>query len=351
MLIAAIFLLCSTAWLVCATRGSERVAQVAVAPLAMAFVLIYVFVGTLVAQDREQYYLWYTQAQAILSSGGGPDPLFTLLLATLPERLDRPVFGILFSSLLFAALAAFAYRANPRCSPNAAAGLIMLVAISDRLFLDLCTNTSRSALAGLLLLSALVVHDRRLAVLIIVVAAALHIKFTVLAVILGTLAYAMRNRPSWQSLLLVIGLVFLGLRAASGRTFFDDLAIIELILQSEREDFRRGVSITSGVTGSRVVQITLAVLLPLFLAHGARTRHFLLPTAEAQRMNLIRSVAITFSAAGLILYPEFQLAERLFLVPMLLLPTLMPLDRLKALAALKIQIICVVLLTQFDRLY
>lgn len=352
MFIAAIFLLCSTAWLVCATRGSERVAHVAVAPLAMAFGLIYVFVSTQVAQDREQYYQWYTQAQAILASGGGTDPFFTLLLTALPDRLDRSTFGVIFSGLLFTALAAFAHRASRHRSDAAVmTSLIVLLAVTDRLFLDLCANTSRSALAGLFLLSALVLPGRLWPLALVLLAGAVHAKFTALALLLAGAAYLLRNRPKWQRTLLGLGLMLFALRAVTGRTFFDGLAIVELLLQSEREDFRRGVLITTGVTGSRAVQIVLAVLLPLALASGGRTGLRPPSDAEDPRRGLLRSVAVTFAASALILYPEIQLAERLFLIPMLLLPTLMPPGRLKALAALKIPIICAVLLTQFDRLY
>jgi hypothetical protein len=352
MFIAAFFLLCSTAWLICVTRGSERVAQVAVAPLAMAFMLVYVFVSTQVAQDREQYYQWYVQAQAILESGGGTDPFFTLLLTAMPERLGRSAFGAVFSGLLFIALAAFTFLATRhRTDGFVMACLIVLLAVTDRLFLDLCANTSRSALAGLLLLVASVVRRKLWPLAIVLLAGAVHAKFTALALLLASVAYLLRSHPNWQRLLLVLGLVLFGLRAVTGRTFFDGLAIVELLLQSEREDFRRGVLITTGVTGSRAVQIALAVLLPLALAGRHQTDRFLQAGTDILRDRLLRSIAFTFSAAALILYPEIQLAERLFLVPMLLLPTLISMGRVKALAALKIPIICVVLFSQFDKLY
>lgn len=352
MLIAALFILFTSAWFVSITRGSEGVAKLAAAPLALAFVLIYVCVSTQVAQDREQYYQWYSQAATIWRDGDGTDPFFTLLLTTLPERLTKWSFGVVFSCILFAALAAFAHGAS-RGGPSASItfSLVMLTAVTDRLFLDLCANTSRSALACMLLLTALVIRNPGWAVLLVAVAAAIHAKFTALAFALGVVAYVLRNRPTWQRSLLLVGLLLFVARAATGRTFFDGLAIIDLFLQSEREDFRRGVLISTGVTASRAIQITIAVLLPLTLAVTLPSNAEISRTLNNKRYPFLRSTAVTFSGAALVLYPEIQLAERLFLVPLLLLPILMPLGRLKTLAAIKIPIICVVLLAQFQKLY
>lgn len=352
MIITAIFLLCSFAWVICAARGNERIARVAVAPVAIVFALIYVFISEKVAQDREQYYQWYVHAQSILESGGGTDPGFTLLLTALPNNLQQSAFGLIFSGLLFTALAFFAY-CSTRQKPDGAvvASLVTLLAVTDRLFLDLCANTSRSSLAGLLLLTALVIRHRALMLVLILLASSIHAKFTALTLLVTVLAYTLQFRPRWQIALLGIGLFLFCFRATTGRTLFDDLAIIELLLASDREDIRRGALITTGVTGSRTIQIVLAVLIPLALAKGNSSDELQQANSGTSNPRTSRSVAVTFSAVAMILYPEIQLAERLFLVPLLLLPTLTPLNRLKALAALKIPIICAALLAQFEKIY
>jgi len=323
-------------------------------PLGVAFVTIFVASSDQLAQDRHQYYLWYQNARDMLAAGDAPDSLFTRLLDAFPARLQATGFGILLSTALYAAmLALLGLLVRRGIAPWPHAALIALCAVSDRLFMDAAFNTTRSSLAVVLFLIALVVRPRTVGLLVALAAFGIHGRVTGLLSLLLLLSLAAARFPRLLTPLLLAGVGAFLARLVADVSLLPDTAMLDLVLADvESESVRRGIVRASALTPSLAVQVGLSLLLPAALLLQAWRRMPAAPRAEAwRRMPPERRQLLCFAlcalGASLLLYPDVALIQRLFVAPILLLPAFLPWSLLRRLVTIKFIVILLILPTYF----
>lgn len=322
----------------------------ALLPLMGALALFYVSTNDQIAQDRRNYFEWYRSAAQILDEGGNPDRLFTVFLNHLPAGLSQPVFGYALMVVFILGLLAFLFQlVNTGIAPLNVIPLVLLLAVTDRIFLDLALNTTRSSLAGIVFLIGLSLRARTLRVVLWVVAYGIHGKFLGLLLVCYAVSVALRKVPFAGPAIVGVGLAAFGIRLLGGAVPLPDFGALQAALVGgEPEDATRAFVISTTLSASISVQLLLGILLPAFLAvtPGARQMALLPESHEKARQKML-DFCLVATSAGLVLYPDLLLAQRIFIVPLLCLPAFLPAAFAGALAFIKLAILSYVLSGQF----
>lgn len=264
--------------------------------LAMCFltVSLYVVAEEHVTQDRFSYYLWYLRSQNS-ELGWLLDPGFTLILQIFPSRLSYELFSVLLMSgvlilLIFVVLLlrGFTYSSL----------MILIILLSNRLFLDFLLNTTRSAIGIFLVLLVF----SKLRVLKLLSLASLSVHLPMFAVFwttrIGSYIRLIKIEHIFLALIPIFVLKFLfGLQFLKlDHSIFGSIDRINRL--SEQEEFT--------LSASLFIQVVLFAIVPAILVTfkqaGSDTRSTYLP------------MILVSMCLFLLFFPEFSLALRVLLV-------------------------------------
>jgi hypothetical protein len=331
------------AWIQGNARQNARMAAVV---NYACFACLYMLVSDLVAQDRGGYFSWYQVAPKLMGKPEDRDRLFTWALALLPRKLDEASFYFLFATTFFV----FLSRSYKRFADLGMLGFraipfVLLVVTCDRLFMDESLNATRGSLAILLVLNGIGCTSKFTQIGFWAAGIGTHNALASITITIYLLLHPKWTKPVIPKLLFLFGVSLFLFRLITGKAVFSDLSLLNLLAAAQdSERVLRGLTSTSALTSSLATQILIAVLLPWLLARAPAAG-----TDDANNMQ-VRStwhLALAGAAFGLILYPDFQLAQRIFLVPLLLFPMFVPVPSLRLLSLGKVALILVVLFSAF----
>jgi hypothetical protein len=351
--VVAIFGIVTSAAL--APRWSASQRTLFLVPLLVAFSLLYVSVSAELAQDRDQYYQWYQGAHRLAEDPGSGDRPFSVMLKLLPSRLSPQGFGAIMSAAVFTQLLAFLLLlAKRRVISWDHVLLVAVVVIADRLFLDLTLNTTRSSISGLFFLLGLLPRIGIPRLVLWSAAIGVHALFGLL--LLGTygLSVLLRRSPLLLRAALLVGVAVFLLRMIADVTILPQAVFLDLALaDTESQRVLRGLTTVGHLTSSLGIQILLAVIVPamlLLLCHPLIRNGWeaIRRSAHADLRERLVAFAITGAFVTLVVYPDFALSKRLFLVAVVGLPLFVPLRHLAWLAPAKVALIAAILPAYLD---
>ena len=327
-------------------RCSRYVTLTAILPMYAAFVLIYLFVSEDVAQDRDAYYQWYLDAERAFFDS--PSQTFSFLLRIMPDGLSAHEFGVVTSSAMFLVIVFLLVNAARQGIIQwNTISLIILVAVCDRMFLDLVMNTLRSSLAAVIFLIGVLLPGwwRRIGLWGTVIG--IHTPAAI--VMMGIYAvFCLTKWPPRILFLLMGGAVGLfAVRVWSGAKVITDKSFFEWVIALiGSESVVRGVTMSSEMTNSLAMQLVLGivgpwVLLVIWSRVGARgyTKNTNIREPEREVLALTLGTAV----AALALYPDLSLAQRLFVIPILSIPLFLPYRVLVGLVVVKFAVFAAVM--------
>ena len=334
-------------------RWSPGARALAVPQISIAFVGLYLAVSDQVAQDRAEYYRWYRTSAALLVDPDARDRGFTLLLNALPAGLSPDAFGFVLSAMMVSLICGFLITLARRNLIHWVGVPIALVfAVCDRLFLDITLNSSRSSLAALVFLFGAIQRKSGWRWALWAVGFGLHGRIVLILSALWWIAIFFENRPALLKTVLALAVGAMMFRLLTGSPLLPAAAALDFFLNvSESETVSRGIGTASELTPSLAVQLLLGVVATTAFVWWAG---MIAPPARAMTdLKITRSVAddrhrllvlsLVVAAAGLMLYPDLSLAQRVFLVPILCLPGLMPGKAITLLAAAKLAVLAALL--------
>jgi hypothetical protein len=262
--------------------------------------------------------------------------------------MSAQAFGMVLGSTMIVLIIGFVMSLARRgVVPWAALPLVLVVALCDRMFLDITLNSSRSSLATLLFLFGVLSPVTLVRWALWVLAWGVHGRILMILVLLYGASRLLASQPRVLWVAAGIGVLAMLARLASGSSLVPAAATLELFMRlSEAESVARGASTTSDLTPSLAAQVVLALILPLMLlrrrAGPALSAHAAALPADTLPARLV-NLSLLSVTVGLLLYPDLSLAQRIFLVPILCLPLLLPRTALLLLATAKLTILILVL--------
>lgn len=325
-----------------ASRWSKLLRMLSIVPLYVAFVILYLFVDDQVAQDRDEYYRWYLDAHNLVLDHDRRDVVFSIFLNILPSSLGPSEFGVVLSGIVFLLLACvIGMLALRKIISWDHVPLVLLAIFFDRLFLDHVLNTTRGSIAILLFLLGILAVSHFGRLLLWVVALGIHARLFVIFLGLYSSLALIRRYPILLRLALLVGIGLFVFRVASGHSPFADLTFLNALIESiESESVRRGFTAVSEpeLTLSLTLQIFLGFVYPaliIWLTAKQPTGYDPALKQEPSSDSLLR-LAFVAMAIGLAIYPDLSLSQRIFFVPILILPAFLSLNKLKGLVLLKL---------------
>jgi len=347
--IAMIFLLAG-AVLSFGKRASTASAITATVLLVLGYVGYYITADIQVAQDRAAYYGYYQEAnwewfwRHIVWSGDlvRDDVLAELFYILLPDRMPFDFFaGVFMAFSLLALLALLVLSARKGFHAIGALPLMLVALFFDRLFIDAMFNGTRGAVSSMFAMAGLVGGNWAGLLLSWFVAFGIHGKLFVLMSLAILLALLVRlYRPLFLGAVFLALAVFLfrlvypfpitWLASQYGLVFWASLGPYHPL-----EGMDRGYALSL----SMLVQTGLSILLPACLL-SAKNRFSAGgdggSSGRSALAGLVGDIAIFLSAVILFFFPEFAMAQRLLVIPMVLFLLLLPLRSVRYLAMAKL---------------
>jgi len=319
-------------------------------PLLVAFICLYLFTDSELAQDRSSYYVWYLNSAEWLANQETRDRFFSYILSFFPSGLTEIEFGIILSALLFSLVSTFLFiLANRNVIAFSYIPLITIAVVCDRQFLDATINTTRSTLSGLLFLLGLISRRDFSRYSFWVLSFGIHSLFgaLILAVYgLSRFISRLNRRALWISFT-IVGAMFV-MRLIYGVRFLPDVPSVNFdLFQNIPEAVLRGVLSTGVLTSSLAIQISIGLLIPAIILLGTQpavsvTNKICTDYASRIKDRLV-VFSLTVTLVALLLYPDVVLVQRLFFVAILTLLLFLPFRVLLWISVIKFTIIIVVL--------
>jgi hypothetical protein len=355
MAYAFVFLLISLTLVVAVTPSwSKNIRLAALVPTCIAFAILYLSVSDKVAQDRDEYYAWYREAEVLLQNTESRDRFFSWLLSLLPDGLSTSEFAVVLAVCFVVLLTYFPTRLAGRLLiPWEYVPLVILVAITDRLFLDASLNATRGSIAVLLFLIGSTSSSTNVGrVLLWAIAFGVHGRLTTLLLLIYALALIIGRRPFLERALIVCSMVAFGARILIGRALVPEFEALDVLLSFiDSESVNRGFLTATELSASLAVQTAIAVVIPsiavLLYSYKPPGATAAGPADQEHPLWHIRSFALITCALGLALFPDIVMVQRLFLVSLICLPLFIPVWLLRPLVVTKLLLITVILAGQF----
>lgn len=331
-------------------RDNRGVAIASAAVACTGFLSLYLLATEQIAQDREGYFAWYKAASQLVDAPDGRDGLFTEALSWLPHHLEKESFYVVFAGAFYLLLSWLLFRLVKRqVMSYRQLPFVLLIVLCDRLFIDGALNTTRGSLALVLVLHGLVTTRPLAQWAMAGIALGVHAPLAAIA-----LAMILVLKSPWISnrhLAMVhwVGLACFTVRVLTGEPLFGDgmalLNVLEPLQESER--VLRGLTTVSTLTSSLAIQMAAAVILPWWLASRAWAASSPV-TGPRDMAEPLWRLGLAASSFGFILCPDFQLAQRLFLIALIVFPMFIKLSWLKGLGLLKLVLILAALSNGFS---
>lgn len=282
---------------------------------ASAGALIYgIDINSVVGQDNAQYYDWYQR-----SKGGGKfyeDVVFNSFLFILPNFLSEQIFSGILNLITLLLLSYTLLTLSRQFSVSfSSLGIVFLIILVDRIWLDLMYNTLRSTWAVLLFISAVSVKSSIIRFSLFVLAAGIHFYASMALLVFYLIAHMLMLTPRFL-LNGSIVCVIIFLYKTNGGYFTSLIQLSEYLPLFESERFVRGTDIAvREYSWSQKTQIFVGVMVPIILAIWQirpQIRNASLKLTD--RKVLALGVVVTFFVVTL--YPELWSVWRFSVVPM-----------------------------------
>jgi len=294
-------------------------------------------INDVVGQDSASYYDWYQR-----SKGGGTfydDAVFNSFLFILPEALsENIVFGIL--NLITLLLLSFTLLTLSRQFSVSfySLGIVFLIILVDRIWLDLMYNTLRSTWAVLLFISAASVKSSIIRFGLFILAAGIHFYASMALLMLYLITHMLMLTPRFLlngSIVCVI--IFLYKTSVGNFTFL--IHLIEWLPLIESERFVRGTDIAArGYSRSQQTQMFVGIIVPIIL--GIWRIRPQIRTASLKFTDLkVLAFGVVTTFFVVTLYPDIWSVWRFAVVPMAIFLLLIDSRLLKLLLWVKLVLI------------
>lgn len=337
-----LFLSCATGLALCSSCN-KTLKQAALIPIGGAFVLIYLFSGDELAQDRSEYYSWYLRAETLFQDPTSRDWLFSGFLALWPNGLMSGQFEFILSSVVFILLGiVLVVAVRQGFASWVSLPTVLLLCVCDRFFLDLVLNTTRSSLAALLFLLSCFVDRWLVRGLILLVAFGFHSRICVLLAATYALFGILRFSRRLYGILILLAVAVFLYRVVAGGAVIPQLEILDGFLAAgDSESVERGLKTASELTGSQAMQIAMAVVVPLLmlLFSGCSVARVSESRIKEARGDLF-GLAVGAAVICLLLYPDLAFIQRLFVIPIVVIPMYMAEVHLRGLMIVKLAVLC-----------
>ncbi|MFH1819661.1 MAG: hypothetical protein ABIC92_17425 [Pseudomonadota bacterium] len=335
--------------------GWVRLRVYTVLPVLIAFVILSLNVTDDVAQDRWQYFVWYLNAGSIIHDLDARDLGFTYMLHLMPVDMTPEMFSASLTAITFLLMTAVvASLARRGIISWDYLPLVLLIAVCDRLYIDLSLNTTRGTIALLIFMQGLLSGNSWLRLSLMGLAFGFHLYVAMMMSVIYVMSWMLRSWPH-----LVRFLVFAGIIAFCIRVVTDNVLIpwVETTdpksLGYESESVTRGLTTFAPLTESLLAQVGVALLVPLMMTQWFRRmgthEYFMEPAGDASSLRLqLATMVLVSLGLALLVYPDFVLAQRIFVLPMLILPCMVELRLLKPLVVFKLILFGVVIFGNID---
>ncbi|TFH72268.1 hypothetical protein E3V39_11785 [Gammaproteobacteria bacterium LSUCC0112] len=295
---------------------------------------MYAIVSSQLAQDRAQYYVWYMGVKNLADLTYYADPMFSVYLYVLPDNLTEIEFRFALMFVLSALLLSLVYLIRKSLVVvDRAYILIIIVILTDRLFLDFSFNATRSTIAALVFMHIFFVKDR---IKLLFLAASLLTHFGIGTLLLVSYVISKRLPPGAlvRYTIVIAALLLFSAKALFDLSFaeqFRSIDIFNVLLNLEVERVSRALTNSLELTLELSVQFFLGILVPLiFLSFGERKWN------SGREFSTALDFALFSCLFGLLFYPEFILFQRLMVVPLIIFSASLRMRSLLVLSAVKI---------------
>lgn len=327
---------------------SSQLRVLSLVPILTTFVLLYLFVGEEIAQDRVEYYRWYIESGRLLKNPEARDFLFTYILSIVPPGLSRYEFWVVFSTFIFLGFIFVLWIFSRRgLIAVGSIPVIALACMADRLFLDMTLASSRSSLAGLLFILSIVPKSWVWTALLWLASFGMHGRMFMLLLGVYAISLVLRFLPKARFFLFALAILAFGLRFLTGAPLLPELEFLDsLVSSSESQSVTRGLVGTRDLPLTLAVQVAIAVVLPSILAFKlirsdpAGVYGF---TPAGGLQDRIFGFGLTGAILCLSIYPDMALLQRLFIVSIICLMASVPSRYMPWVAVLKVCVIGLVL--------
>jgi hypothetical protein len=310
------------------------------------FIVLYCCSSEALLQDRYQYYLWYKDLSnvnpPIFFSFSNSDFLFQWALKMLPENLSKTYFYLLISSIIFTVYTFFLFILYKKkiISLKHFALMIPLLFL-DRLFIDVAASSFRSSFAIIFFMLAIISENKYFKFPLFILSAGFHLRAFLFLALVNLLKNKIKNITNY---IFFIGLALLCFR------FFGQFKIFDISYESSKfitnflslnDSFLRGLVNSHLLSKNFFVIIIISIVIPFlftFLEKDLKSTSIKITNINLrQKISLFNFSALSASL-GLFLFPDFSLAVRIFLVPILVTCIFMKKNYLLYLVLLKLLI-------------
>jgi len=315
-------------------RPSRGVIGFFVILLTTGFVSLYVIVSPELAQDRYQYYIWYESVDSIKDLVYVNDPLFVLLLYVLPDNLTEVEFRATLMLLVSIAMVSLLINVR-KCAVGFGESflLVVVVVVTDRLFLDLAFNSTRSTLSALLFMHVFFVRGATLKLLCVSCSILIHFGLGSLMLLILMMSSILPSRGRVRNSLVVISCTVFFAKAVLGVDFASGLRSVDyfdLLMNLDLERINRALTSSLELTLQISIQFALAIIVPLLFLLSNKSR-----LVDTQNINKSFSFALYSFSIAVLFYPEFLLFHRIMVVPLLVFFALLDRRALLLLSAIR----------------
>ena len=260
----------------------------------------------------------------------------------LPENLSKTYFYLLISSIIFTVYTFFLFILYKKkiISLKHFALMIPLLFL-DRLFIDVAASSFRSSFAIIFFMLAIISENKYFKFPLFILSAGFHLRAFLFLALVNLLKNKIKNITNY---IFFIGLALLCFR------FFGQFKIFDISYESSKfitnflslnDSFLRGLVNSHLLSKNFFVIIIISIVIPFlftFLEKDLKSTSIKITNINLrQKISLFNFSALSASL-GLFLFPDFSLAVRIFLVPILVTCIFMKKNYLLYLVLLKLLI-------------
>jgi hypothetical protein len=311
--------------------GDERLNSfLTVSFFYLFFIVLYCCSSEILLQDRYQYYLWYKNLWNVTPpaffSSSNSDFLFQWALKMLPENIPKAYFYLLISSIIFLLITLFLFVLFKKKYISLKRFALMIPFLFlDRLFIDVAVSSLRSSFAIIFFMLAIISEKKYFKFPLLLLSSGFHLRAFLFCVLVNLLKDKLKNIKNF---LFFIGLAMLCLRFFGQFKIFDlkpEIATFVVNSLALNDSFSRGAMNSHLLSRNFFVIILLSIVTPYLCAAFVKRIE---NSEKITNINLRKKLSLfhfsTLSASfGLILFPDFALAVRIFVAPLLVIPIFM----------------------------
>lgn len=268
-----------------------------------------------VGQDAASYYDWYQS-----SKGGGKfyeDAVFNSFLFILPESLSENIVLGIFNLITLLLLSFTLLTLSRQFSVSFySLGIVFVIILVDRIWLDLMYNTLRSTWAVLLFISAASVKSSIIRFGLFILAAGIHFYASMALLMFYLTAHLLMLTPRFLLNGSIVCVIIFLYKTIGGNFFTSLIQLIEWLPTIESERFLRGTDIgVREYSRSQQTQIFVGIIVPIIW--GIWQIRPQIRTASLKLTDLkVLAFGVVATFFVVTLYPDIWSVWRFAVVPM-----------------------------------